>query len=177
MALTCSEYREDFFVATKVAGPSGEMTWIRGGPPSVNRKNISAAIDASLQRLQTDYIDLYQIHWPDRYLTCSDLSFQPILRSLKNGSFHPKQRTLPYPFLGPKNARVGLTAYRNHKRIARINVVWSHRALILTDPYHGAVIMSSSWLLGLLWENRIRWFRVKGLLRIMVSAVRWSIWL
>eukprot|EP00955_Chlamydomonas_euryale_P067956 359980-Chlamydomonas_euryale.AAC.3 len=47
-------------VATKAAGPSGQMTWIRGGPLSLNRANIAAAIDGSLMRLQTDYIDLYQ---------------------------------------------------------------------------------------------------------------------
>uniref|UniRef100_A0A7N0TSG2 NADP-dependent oxidoreductase domain-containing protein n=1 Tax=Kalanchoe fedtschenkoi TaxID=63787 RepID=A0A7N0TSG2_KALFE len=55
-------------LATKVAGPSGQMTWIRGGPKSLDPTNILQAIDHSLRRLQTDYIDLYQIHWPDRYV-------------------------------------------------------------------------------------------------------------
>lgn len=53
-------------IATKVAGPSCQMTWIRGGPVALDPPNIRAAIDASLARLQTDYIDLYQLHWPDR---------------------------------------------------------------------------------------------------------------
>lgn len=58
--------RDQILVASKVAGPSGQMTWIRGGPPSLDAANITAAIDGSLQRLQTDYIDLLQLHWPDR---------------------------------------------------------------------------------------------------------------
>ncbi|KIZ07247.1 Protein tas [Monoraphidium neglectum] len=60
--------RDSIMVATKVAGPSGQMTWIRGGPASLDARNISEALDGSLRRLRTDYIDLYQIHWPDRYV-------------------------------------------------------------------------------------------------------------
>ncbi len=57
--------RKDVILATKIAGPS-QMKWIRNGENNFDRKNIRAAIEASLQRLQTDYVDLYQLHWPSR---------------------------------------------------------------------------------------------------------------
>ena len=57
--------RDKIIIATKVTGPSRGFGWIRGGP-RVTRQHIEQAIDASLARLQTDYVDLYQIHWPDR---------------------------------------------------------------------------------------------------------------
>ena len=59
--------RDSVIIATKIAGPSRGFAWIRNGP-RVNREHIHAAIDGSLKRLQTDYVDLYQIHWPDRYV-------------------------------------------------------------------------------------------------------------
>ncbi len=57
--------REDTVIATKVAGPSPHMTYIRGGS-RLNRHHIERALEGSLQRLKTDYVDLYQLHWPDR---------------------------------------------------------------------------------------------------------------
>ncbi len=57
--------RDKVILATKVAGP-GEMPWIRGGKARLDRKNIEQALNDSLKRLQTDYVDLYQLHWPDR---------------------------------------------------------------------------------------------------------------
>ena len=61
------QQRDKLIVATKIAGPSRGFAWIRNGP-RIYREHIHAAIDASLKRLQTDYVDLYQIHWPDRYV-------------------------------------------------------------------------------------------------------------
>lgn len=55
--------REKVILATKVAGPG--RPYIRGGAP-MNRAGILDAIDGSLQRLKTDYVDLYQLHWPNR---------------------------------------------------------------------------------------------------------------
>ncbi len=58
--------RDRVVVATKVVGPGSRFGYVRDGKPRLDRKNILAAVDASLQRLQSDYIDLYQLHWPDR---------------------------------------------------------------------------------------------------------------
>jgi aryl-alcohol dehydrogenase-like predicted oxidoreductase len=58
--------RDQVVLATKVAGPGDWLPHIRGGKNRLDRPNIEAAIDASLKRLQTDHIDLYQLHWPDR---------------------------------------------------------------------------------------------------------------
>ena len=58
--------REKIILASKVAGPGdGWIDHIRNGS-GLDKKNICAALDDSLIRLQTDYIDLYQIHWPAR---------------------------------------------------------------------------------------------------------------
>ena len=57
--------REKIILATKVAGRS-PMNWFRGGETRLDRANIEEALNSSLKRLQTDYVDLYQLHWPDR---------------------------------------------------------------------------------------------------------------
>ena len=58
--------RDKIVVATKISGPGRSMKWIRNGELAFDRGNIRAAIEGSLARLQTDYVDLYQLHWPDR---------------------------------------------------------------------------------------------------------------
>lgn len=57
--------RDQLIIASKIAGPADWLTYIRGGS-RFNQTHIEEAINGSLKRLQTDYIDLYQLHWPDR---------------------------------------------------------------------------------------------------------------
>ena len=92
--------REKIILASKVAGP--RCDWIRNGENNYTEKNIGEAIDGSLKRLKTDYIDLYQLHWPERSTNSFGVrefkvneeekewnSFETILRALekfiKNG--------------------------------------------------------------------------------------------
>ena len=56
--------RDKVILATKIAGPG--MAWVRDGNNTIDRKNILLAVEGSLTRLKTDYIDLYQLHWPNR---------------------------------------------------------------------------------------------------------------
>ncbi|MEL0152370.1 MAG: NADP(H)-dependent aldo-keto reductase [Halieaceae bacterium] len=58
--------RDKYILATKAAGPNPEFHYLRGGP-RFTREQLMEAVNGSLRRLQTDCIDLYQLHWPDRY--------------------------------------------------------------------------------------------------------------
>ncbi len=67
--LNKSGNRQKVLVATKAAGPSRKLVQaahLRGGKTRFDRANLEAALDGSLKRLNTDYVDLYQLHWPDR---------------------------------------------------------------------------------------------------------------
>ncbi|MHA3078880.1 NADP(H)-dependent aldo-keto reductase [Acinetobacter sp. ANC 5502] len=59
--------RDRLFLASKIAGPGFGGSAIRQGLTRFNHQHIQQALDGSLQRLQTDYIDLYQLHWPERH--------------------------------------------------------------------------------------------------------------
>ncbi|MGC3819794.1 NADP(H)-dependent aldo-keto reductase [Acinetobacter sp. G11] len=58
--------RDQLFIASKIAGPSQGGSHIRDGKTRFTAAEISSALDGSLKRLQSDYIDLYQLHWPQR---------------------------------------------------------------------------------------------------------------
>ncbi len=66
--------RQRLVIATKVAGPA-RVPWVRGGKTDLTGEDIIAACNASLKRLRTDVIDLYQIHWPVRHVPAFGLMY------------------------------------------------------------------------------------------------------
>ncbi len=58
--------RDEVVIATKVCGPTDWVPHIRDGQARLDRRNIATALEGSLRRLGTDYVDLYQVHWPER---------------------------------------------------------------------------------------------------------------
>ena len=88
--------RAKVVLATKVAGPSRGMPWVREGS-GMTAADIVASCNASLKRLQTDVIDLYQIHWPERHVP----SFGSMV-------YDPKQERSVTPILEQLEAFAGL---------------------------------------------------------------------
>ncbi|MDB3986737.1 aldo/keto reductase [bacterium] len=68
--------RNDIILATKMSGPG--VPWIRGGGLQYNNFNIRKAVEGSLKRLNTDFIDLYQLHWPERFY--QNFAFDPKIK-------------------------------------------------------------------------------------------------
>ena len=88
--------RDKLVVASKVAGP-GRRDWVRGGRTELTRENITEALDNSLARLHTDYLDLYQIHWPGRNVPMFGVT-----------RFDPGKETEVVPILEQIEAMAGL---------------------------------------------------------------------
>jgi aryl-alcohol dehydrogenase-like predicted oxidoreductase len=111
--------RDKLVLATKVAGPSRGMPWIRGGSPDLSGADIIAACEGSLKRLKTDVIDLYQLHWPTRNVPMfGNLYFDPAKDNAALTSIHAQLEALQTLVKAGKVRAIGLsneTAFGVHE--------------------------------------------------------------
>jgi len=85
--------RKKIILASKISGPG--LKWIRGGGEQFSPKSIEDALNQSLKRLKTDYIDLYQLHWPERNTNFfGDLDYEHDIKEKKWNSFESILKTL-----------------------------------------------------------------------------------
>jgi aryl-alcohol dehydrogenase-like predicted oxidoreductase len=130
--------RERVVLATKVAGPSRGMDWIRGGSAELRPQDIIDACDASLRRLQTDVIDLYQIHWPARHVpSFGALYFDPA-KAVPATSVEAQLEAMDQLVRAGKVRHVGLsneTAYGVDRFIRAAEAEGLPRVATVQNPY------------------------------------------
>jgi len=140
--------REKLVIASKVAGPGNGLSYLRGGP-RLTREHIRQACEDSLKRLQTDYLDLYQVHWPDRstnffgklgYQRTANEQFTPIEETL--GALHELVQEGKIRHIGLSNETPWGTM--EYLRLARENN-WP-RVVSIQNPYN---LLNRSFEVGL----------------------------
>jgi len=103
------EARRQVVLATKVAGPSRNMDWIRGGARDLRPEHIVQACEDSLRRLQTDVIDLYQIHWPNRNAPAFGALYYDPSKDAEQTSIEAQLRAMETLVKAGKVRQVGLS--------------------------------------------------------------------
>src|SRR3989344_5294298 len=137
--------RKDLIIASKAASRSETNSYLREGKEvRLNRKNISYAIDHSLIRLQTDYIDLYQLHWPDRktnffgvrgYQHVHDDKLVPLEETLDALKELIKEGKIRYIGLSNETAWGAMEFLRLHKQngLPRVQSIQNPYSLIMRE--------------------------------------------
>ncbi|HEX5687152.1 MAG TPA: aldo/keto reductase [Ideonella sp.] len=130
--------RQQVVLATKVAGPSRGMPWVRGGAANLTPADIHAACDASLKRLQTDHIDLYQIHWPNRNApSFGSIYFEPE-RDTEYTSIHDQLDAFAALVKAGKVRHIGLSNETPYGVAEFVRIAEAHglpRVLTVQNPY------------------------------------------
>jgi aryl-alcohol dehydrogenase-like predicted oxidoreductase len=130
--------RQKVVLATKVAGPSRGMPWVRGGAADLKPADIVAACEASLKRLQTEVIDLYQIHWPNRNVPMfGSIYFEPA-RDAEYTSIHDQLEAMQKLVLAGKVRHIGLSNETPHGVAEFVRIAEAHglpRVLTVQNPY------------------------------------------
>ena len=101
--------RQKVVLASKVAGPSRGTPWLRGGRSDVTTQDIIDSCNASLKRLKTDVIDLYQIHWPVRHVPAFGSMYFDPAKDIEVTSIHDQLHTLSDLVKAGKIKTIGLS--------------------------------------------------------------------
>lgn len=129
--------RDKLVLATKVAGPSRGMPWVREGT-GMTPQDILNSCDASLKRLQTDVIDLYQIHWPERHVPAfGAMYFDPTKAAIET-SIHEQLEAMAKLVKAGKVRYIGLsneTPYGTHEFIRLAEQHGLPRVMTVQNPY------------------------------------------
>ena len=130
--------RNNWVVATKVAGPARGMPWIRNGSPDLTAADIVGACEASLKRLKTDVIDLYQIHWPARNVPMFGMLYFDPSKDKSVSSIHTQLEALGTLVKAGKVRAIGLsneTPYGVHEFARLADQHGLPRIATLQNPY------------------------------------------
>ena len=132
--------REKLVIATKVAGPARGMPWIRNGATNTTAAVIIQACEDSLKRLQTDVIDLYQIHWPNRHVPAFGITtYNPKMENLEAAGLHEQLEALGKLVQAGKVRAIGVsneTPYGVHELVHLAQQHGLPRIATIQNPYN-----------------------------------------
>ena len=140
--------RQKLVLATKVAGPSRGMPWVREGK-GMTSADIIASCEGSLRRLQTDVIDLYQIHWPERHVPAFGTLYYDPSKETSQTPIHEQLETLAKLVKAGKVRTIGLsneTPYGVHEFVRLAEQHGLPRVVTVQNPY---------CLINRTWENAL----------------------
>jgi aryl-alcohol dehydrogenase-like predicted oxidoreductase len=129
--------RQKVLLATKVAGPSRGMPWVREGA-GMTAQDILNSCDASLKRLQTDVIDLYQIHWPERHVPAFGMMYFDPTKATIETAIHEQLEAMAQLVKAGKVRYIGLsneTPYGTHEFVRLAEQHGLPRVMTVQNPY------------------------------------------
>ena len=129
--------RQKLVLATKVAGPSRGMPWVREGA-GMTAQDILNSCDASLKRLKTDVIDLYQIHWPERHVPAFGMMYFDPQKDKIETAIQVQLEAMAKLVKAGKIRYIGLsneTPYGTHEFVRLAEQHGLPRAMTVQNPY------------------------------------------